>query len=422
MTTGALALLIFAAIFAQIAVLLLVWLYRRGRQNRGSEPQAASPQAPDVLPGQLPPSSGMAWEGFREFRVERRVFEDRGGSICSFYLVPVDGAPLPAFRPGQFLTFRLPVEDPVSHVPGNLVRCYSLSDRPRPDYYRISVKRVPPPAGSPELPPGRASGFLHDQVHEGSSLMIKAPAGHFHLVEDEPLPLVLIAGGIGITPMLSIINTLLQDGSARELWLYYGVRDGNEQIMQRHLKALAAAHANFHLHLCYSKPLASEVEGVDYQHRGRVDIPLLRATLKLMRYQFYVCGPKAMMESLVPGLEEWGVDTRDIHYESFGPATLVRHAQPALAPEATPGPPVTITFSHSGRRVAWNPAAGSLLAFAEEQGIAVESGCRAGSCGSCQTALEAGEVDYSQQPDADIEPGHCLLCISTPKTDLTLAV
>ena len=157
MTTGALALLIFVAIFAQIAVLLLVWLYRRGRQNRGSEPQAASPQAPDVLPGQLPPSSGMAWEGFREFRVERRVFEDRGGSICSFYLVPVEGAPLPAFRPGQFLTFRLPVEDPVSHVPGNLVRCYSLSDRPRPDYYRISVKRVPPPAGSPELPPGRAS-------------------------------------------------------------------------------------------------------------------------------------------------------------------------------------------------------------------------------------------------------------------------
>jgi len=222
--------------------------------------------------------------------------------------------------------------------------------------------------------------------------------------------------------MLSMINTLLQDGSARELWLYYGVRDGNEQIMQQHLKALAAAHANFHLHLCYSKPLASEVEGVDYQHRGRVDIPLLRATLKLMRYQFYVCGPKAMMESLVPGLEDWGVDTRDIHYESFGPATLVRHAQSASAPGATQGQPVTITFSHSGRRVAWNPAAGSLLAFAEEQGIAVESGCRAGSCGSCQTALEAGEVEYSQQPDADIEPGHCLLCISAPKTDLTLAV
>ncbi|MGB5649803.1 MAG: 2Fe-2S iron-sulfur cluster-binding protein, partial [Sedimenticolaceae bacterium] len=160
------------------------------------------------------------------------------------------------------------------------------------------------------------------------------------------------------------------------------------------------------------------VEGVDYDHRGRVDLPLLRNTLKLARYQFYVCGPKPMMESLVPGLEEWGVESGDIHYESFGPATLVKRETPAQIAVSTR--PVSVTFNRSRKRLTWNPAADSLLEFAEANGIDVDSGCRAGSCGSCQTALTAGKVDYNQQPDADIEPGHCLLCIATPSCDLVL--
>ena len=147
-------------------------------------------------------------------------------------------------------------------------------------------------------------------------------------------------------------------------------------------------------------------------------MPLLRNTLKLMRYQFYVCGPKPMMESLVPGLQEWGVDSGDIYYESFGPATLIKHEIPA--PAATNTQPVNITFSKSGKSLTWNPAAGSLLELAESNGIDVDSGCRAGSCGSCQTALTAGEVEYSQSPDADIETGHCLLCIATPRGNLVL--
>jgi ferredoxin-NADP reductase len=188
--------------------------------------------------------------------------------------------------------------------------------------------------------------------------------------------------------------------------------------MKEHLAELAMKHSNFHLHVCYSAPLEDDVEGVDYHHNGRVDVPLLRNTLDLMRYQFYVCGPKPMMESLIPGLEEWGVASGDIHYESFGPATLIKHEKPALA--ATDAQTVNITFSRSGKSLTWEPAAGSLLEFAEANAVDVESGCRAGSCGSCQTALTAGEVEYSQQPDADIEPGHCLLCIATPKCDLVL--
>ena len=414
MTTGTLALIILVAILAQVGVAAAIGIHRRGGRSRNL---AADEPAPD-MPTNGPSFSGAGWTGFREFSVQRRDFEDQSRSICSFYLVPCDGKPLPPFRPGQFLTFRLGVDEPAKDKPKNIVRCYSLSDSPRPDYYRVSIKRVLAPPDHPDVPPGVSSGFFHDHVQVGDRLMIRPPSGHFHLIEDEPLPIVLIGGGIGVTPMLSILNSVLERGVEREVWLYYGVRNGSEHIMKGHLQALAERHDNLHLHVCYSAPGEDEVEGVDYDHHGRVDLPLLRNTLRLARYQFYVCGPKPMMESLVPGLEEWGVDSGDIHYESFGPATLTKHEKPTSA--ATDTQPVNITFSRSGKRLSWNPAAGSLLEFAEANGIDVDSGCRAGSCGSCQTVLAAGQVEYGQQPDADIEPGHCLLCIATPSCDLVL--
>jgi hypothetical protein len=427
MTVELLAYIIFTALLAQVFVVALVGFYRRKRQYHEIVVPAGKPQdlsAPDkTVPLSADESvvPAVSWEGFREFRVQRREFENEDKSVCSFYLIPIDGRPLPAFRPGQFLTFRLSIEDPATGQNKSVVRCYSLSDHPRPDYYRVSIKRAPAPADRPEARPGLSSNFFHDHVQKGTSLIVKAPSGHFHLMEDEQLPIVLVGGGIGITPMLSIVNTLLEGGGRREIWLYYGVRNGAEQIMKDPLRELARVHDNFHLHVCYSNPHEDEVAGVDYRHNGRVDIPLLRATLKLMRYQFYVCGPKPMMESLIPGLEEWGVDTGDIHYESFGPASLAKQKKPKTGSKDISARKITITFSKTGTSVPWVPDAGSLLAFAEAQGIEVESGCRAGSCGCCQTTLEAGEVEYSQQPDADVEPGRCLLCISTPKGDLTLA-
>jgi len=422
MTTGTLAFIIFAAICVQVAVAVLIGFYRRRRRfqdldERGSEAEARlTPNAPAPSAAK-PLTNDLSWEGFREFVVRRREFEDGKCSICSFYLVPVDGKPLPDFRPGQFLTFRLSIEDSVTHESKTVVRCYSISDAPRPDYYRISIKRIPAPADLSDLPPGLSSSFFHDHIQENSRILVKAPSGHFHLMEDEPLPIVLIGGGIGITPMLSILNTMLESGTNREIWLYYGMSNGNEYIMKQHLQTLDRAYDNFHLHVCYSAPNEDDLEGADYRHNGRVTIPLLRTTLKLMRYQFYVCGPRPMMESLVSGLEDWGVDSGDIYYESFGPASLIKHEKAPLSANA---PPITVTFNQSGKSILWDSAADSLLEFAEANDIEVESGCRAGSCGSCQTAMETGEVDYSQEPDAEVAPGHCLLCISTPKSDLTL--
>ena len=422
-TVEMLVLTIAGLLITQVSIVALVGFYRRRREYHGLGAPVPGNQKNRSSENPLPTDAKVspAWDGFREFRVERRDVEDENRSICSFYLVPIDGQPLPSFRPGQFLTFRLQVEDPVTHQPKTVVRCYSLSDSPKPEHYRVSIKRVPSPSDQPELPPGISSNFFHDHVKEGTILKVKAPSGHFYLMEDEALPVVLIGGGIGITPMLSIIETLMERDSQREIWLYYGVSNGGEQIMRTRLQELARTHNNFHLHLCYSKPDQNDAEGIDYQHHTRVDIPLLRATLKFRRHQFYVCGPKPMMESMVPGLEEWGVDPEDIYYESFGPASLSKPKKTRDEFGKATAPAITVNFSKTGSQAPWDRTVDSLLELVEAHGIEVESGCRAGSCGGCQVALEAGTVEYSQQPDADVEPGHCLLCITTPSSDLTLA-
>jgi len=433
MSTETLALIIFVAILVQVMVVALVGLHRRKQQYKdlesrmdelqgSGEQKPATSDATQIIAPEVEDKAPPAWQGFKDFIVQRRVMEDAAESICSFYLIPVDGQPLPSFKPGQFLTFKLQITDPTSGEAKNVVRCYSLSDSPQPDYYRVSIKRVLPPANQPDLPPGCSSNYFHDHVQEGMKLSVKAPSGHFYLMEAEPLPIVLVGGGIGITPMVSIANTLLGSGSSREIWLFYGVRSSADHAMKEHLEKLQQAHANFHLHVCYSRPGEKDKEGVDYQHQGHVDLKRLRLILQLKRHQFYVCGPRAMMESLVPALETWGVATDDIYYESFGPATLPKHkkAKPQVSKPTETQQTITVTFSKSGKTVTWDPDAESLLELAEDNDIDVDSGCRAGSCGSCQTALESGEVDYNQGPDADIEAGHCLLCISKPKSDLTL--
>lgn len=420
MTTWSLTWLITLAIFVQVAAwAALAFLRHWGNfltlRERATGSHAEPPSVPTAKAPATTTPAAPGWEGFRPFRVSRKLYEDEAHSICSFYLMPVDGAPLPAFEPGQYLTFQFALGEAGDGSPHQVVRCYSLSDRPRPDYYRITVKRVP--AAGPELPAGRASNHLHDRVEEGDVLMLKPPAGQFHLQEYGPSPIALIGGGIGITPMLSIAKALLHAGSQRDIWLFYGVRNRADHAMREELAALAAHHPNLHLHICYSRPGEGDTAGVDYQHAGRISVDLLRLTLPRQVEQFYVCGPPPLMETLVPELEDWGVAAEAIHYEAFGPASVRRRNS---APTQAAHSAIQVTFSKSGKQLAWNPAAGSLLEFAEEHGIKVDSGCRAGNCGCCQTRIEDGEVDYHQQPDAEVEAGACLLCVSTPKQDLTL--
>lgn len=409
MTAQGLLLLILLAIFVQLVVYAGVgffrhWLaYQALKEQVGTAGAEARPEP--VREAVSPP---VAWDGWRDFRVVRREFEDTAGNVCSFYLAPVDGRPLPDYRPGQFLTFHL-------DLPGEakpLVRCYSLSDQAGPAHYRVSIKRVP--AAAPGLPPGLSSNHFHDHVQVGDLLAVKAPSGHFFLDVDSDAPVVLIAGGIGITPIYSMLAAALAARPGREVWLFYGVRDGAEMVFRTPLAELAARHPGLHLHVCFSRPRPQDVEGGDYRHAGRVDIERLRLELPLKPFHFYVCGPTPMMETLVPALADWGVPEARIHYEAFGPATVSRRQ---TIPVSAPG--LAVTFSTSGIRADWR--AGSLLELAEASGVKVESGCRSGCCGACQTAIVSGEVAYEQHPEYEVEAGSCLLCLAKPQTELVLA-
>lgn len=413
MTSLELLLWILAGIVLQLGVFLTLTFVRYWRQYQRLSllvtRQELSGELPEPEESPFPAAAEetQGWQGFRSFRVALVAIENADNSIRSFHLVPEDGQPLPPFLPGQFLTFRLDLPQ------GPLIRCYSLSDAPQPDHYRVTIKRVPS---------GLASNFFHDRVVEGSTLQVRAPSGYFHLDAGRS-PVILIGGGIGITPVLSMLLWSLTHQPDREIWLFYGVRNCRDHIMKTQLETLKRQHDNFHLHVCYSQPLPGDVAGRDYQHHGHVDIALLRQLLPLKPYHFYICGSPAMMESLVPALDAWGVPDTRIHFEAFGPASIQRPAkvqeQASPAAETMPQNGLQVSFARSEKQVAWDGQA-SLLELAERNGISIVSGCRIGSCGSCQAVIRSGEVTYRQTPNFDPEPGACLLCICQPKTDLVL--
>ncbi|MET0051724.1 MAG: 2Fe-2S iron-sulfur cluster-binding protein [Candidatus Thiodiazotropha sp.] len=414
MTTGALALLIGTLILVQI--LLALWLKLRRRRAEANNPASDITQPRISTPqqsGMPPQESGAAWTGFRAFRVVKREIENATGDIVSFYLAPEQPMPLPAYKPGQFLSVRVELPDGTESGAQTLTRCYSLSDRPHSDQYRISVKQIPG---------GQLSTHLHEKITVGSRLMVKAPSGAFQLIQKPPRPQVLIAGGIGITPMLSMLYALLDQGYEQDIWLFYGARNSREGIMLPRLRELAEYHPQFHLNLCYSRPDPKDRPGIDFQYAGHIDTVLLQRELPLNHYRFYLCGPAALMENLVPGLEALGVSEADIHFEAFGPSTLKRTDKTTQPDSATESQSWQVNFQSSGKSLAWSGAHENLLSLIEAEGIAVDTACRSGSCGSCQTRIESGSVIYDQTPDAEIQEGHCLLCVGRPGSDLSLAL
>ena len=390
------------ALFVQLVVGISVTRWRRRR--------VTASRAFSVLP-----TASGAWAGWREFRVVSRQFEDRAHTQCSFQLEPLDGIPLPAFVPGQFLTFALSIGGGLT-----LTRCYSLSDGPNESRYRITVKRVLAPAGRPELPPGACSSYLHDRFAIGDVVKVRAPAGRFVVDPKSTVPIVLIAGGIGITPLLSMLRGGLAAEPNRRVHLYYGVRQGAEHGFRKELEELARRHPTLQLKVVYSQPGPDDASGQDYQHAGHVDVDLLRRTLPAGRHRFYVCGPPALLASLIPALGQWGVLPDDIHHEAFGPASA-RSAQDCSRAEVPrPSIPLEIMFRGSARTLAWDGRDANLLDLAERHDLSIESGCRSGSCGTCEVELISGTVSYAEKPDHEITPGHCLLCVGFPESALEL--
>ena len=372
------------------------------------------------------------WNGFRKFRVAKKERESDG--CHSFYLAPHDGKPLPSFRPGQYLTFQL-------KVPGQkkpVIRCYSLSAKHDERFYRCTIKKMLPPNSAPDGQPGISSTYFNDVVKEGDILDVKAPCGNFFLDESNESPVVLIAGGVGITPMMAMAETLIKNRTTRPIHLFVGFPNGPTHIFKTALEQMEVDHPSLRLTVCYSEPLETDRLDHDYHVAGRITIPMLRAALPSTNCDFYLCGPGPMMEALTQGLAEWGVEESRINTEAFGPSSVKKRKRAAIPAAVAVGAgvgteaespgnghsptdsAVTVSFDRSGKQLSWNDDYDSLLEFAESHGIEIEAGCRAGNCGTCVTAVKTGKVKYAEQAGADCEDGTCLPCICIPDQSLTL--
>ena len=361
-----------------------------------------------------PGSQGKA--GFRGLRVAAKIVES--SLITSFHLEAADGSALPAFRPGQFLVFKIPSDD----AKGYVLRNYSLSGAPDDQsHYRISVKREP--AAGPGLPVGLSSNYLHDTVMVGDVLDADGPRGEFVLDEASARPVVLLSGGVGLTPMVAMLHALAHRSTRRTLFLH-ACENGDVHALRDEVNALIGQRPGLSAHYCYRAPSAQDRTASHFQSEGFITREVMQNLLCLDDYDFYLCGPPPFMQAMYQTLRGLGVTKDRIAYEFFGPATVLdaeskpKPITPTILPTAAGA--ITVEFRKSGIVAAWNAAAQSLLSFAEDQGIQPDFSCRAGICGTCTSRIVSGEVSYFEDPLEDVAPGELLLCCTRPKTAIVL--
>ncbi|MFM0738129.1 pyridoxamine 5'-phosphate oxidase family protein [Paraburkholderia xenovorans] len=352
-------------------------------------------------------------------RLRVAAVHDETPSIRSFHFESVDGSPLPAFEPGQFL----PIRVPVAGADTPLVRTYTLSDTSNTRQYRISVKRQ-----------GVASNWLHDHLAVSMSIETMTPRGAFIYDRASPRASVFISAGIGITPMLTMLHHAIDARTAhsptKPLHFFHGARNESERPFSAHLKELAGRHRDVSIHLFDSeRSEAWDAAAVPATWPGRINVAGLKGLLPFDDYDFYLCGPEAFMRDLYKGLRALNVADDRIRFEAFGPASIQRTpaAMPNVAlkePDDASGKtttPVTggvaVTFARSQRTVQWLPKDGTLLDFAEACGIDAPSSCRSGMCGTCSTRVSSGTIAYDGPVEADIQPGHALICVGRPLVD-----
>ena len=356
------------------------------------------------------PSPPPAWPGFRGLTVT--AIEHESDSVISIRFENPDGEPLPAARPGQYLTLRIQPEGAARP----LLRNYSLSGPPDGGYYRIAVKREHD---------GAASNYLHRRLAPGDQLDVAAPRGTFILDESED-PVLLISAGIGATPVLAMLNALAAQHSGRQVWWLHTARCGHEHSFAAEARALLARCPNTRIRVYYSRPSAEDREGRDFDMAGRLTPTLLLELEPPRNAEAYLCGPTMFMNEVSAALASIGLDASRIHTEPFGPEpglTPGIAATPARTPHLPSGPRgdgPTIEFARSDLSVPWSNDYGSLLELAEACDVPVRWSCRTGVCHNCETTLIAGELDYNPDPVEPPAEGSALICCSRPRDDLVL--
>jgi nitric oxide dioxygenase len=248
------------------------------------------------------------WDGFRSFIVDRKVIES--DVITSFYLKPVDQKEIADFLPGQYISIKLEIEgEEFTHI-----RQYSLSDAPGKNYYRISVKRE---AGTAN-PDGMVSNYLHDTVTEGEILQVSAPAGDFVLDTEINTPVVLLSGGVGLTPMLSMLKTVVEVQPDRKVTFIHAAANGKVHALREEVESLTSLE-NVNSFFFYDSPTEEDRMNHNFDVEGYVTKEWLANNLPTAEAEFYFCGPVPFMRAINTSLKNLGVNAERIHFEFFGP-------------------------------------------------------------------------------------------------------
>ena len=355
------------------------------------------------------PRFQLSWRGFRPLKVV--ASHEESLDIRSFQLAALDGSRLPTPLPGQHIAVRL--RPNVGAPP--VVRNYSLCGPANSGTYTIAVKN--------EGGPG--SSFLNEHVHTGDLLEASAPRGVFTLRPGAE-PLVLLSAGIGITPMLAMLHAASEQGVQREVWWFHSARDSAHHVFADQVRTLMKRLPRGHLFNIYTRPGASDLPGISYDLKGRLNVTVLKQLGVSPSADFYLCGPTGFLSDLCTGLKAWPVDVSRIYTEVFGSSDLpapgaVGSARPA--PHLPPGPMgegPSVTFSRSGIAPRWDARFRSLLELAEACSIPVRWSCRSGVCHSCESGLIDGCIRYSPEPLDPPAEGIALICCAIPTSDIAL--
>lgn len=345
---------------------------------------AASSAAPTTnvppITAAVPPSRPNSWNGL--LRVVR-VFSETP-NVKSFRLTDPAGGQLPfSYLPGQFLT--------VTAAPDgqSVKRSYTIASSPtQREFCEIAVKREEQ---------GAVSRFLHDRVKEGDTLQIAAPSGRFTFTGEEASSVVLIAGGVGVTPMMSAIRYLTGRSWSGDIFFVYAVRGEADIIFRQELEYLQGRFPNLHVVF-----VAEQVESAAWPYAtGRITRELLEASVpQIASRRVHVCGPPPMMSAVQSILAEIGVPPDHVRTEVF-----IGKERPASPLEAIPAAEVNVaavTFARS-RRTAMLPPTKTVLEASEDVGVNIEYSCRVGTCGACRTKLLSGSV--TMEVEDGLEPG-----------------
>jgi len=362
-----------------------------------AQPTAAQKAAPQPAPK---PAPAAAPRGFVQVPVINVIRETE--DIATFRMVRPDGF---EFKPGQFLTVRVNVDGkPVA-------RCYTISSPPEATgYLEISVKRQ-----------GLLSGTLHSTVRPGSMIAINAAAGGFTYPAGDDRSVVLIAGGVGITPMTCMLRHAVQADPTRPVTLLYSVHTNRDVAFREELRLLGARNPQVKLVVTTTRgPHETEF------FSGRIDRRMIQDHVDdPANTIFMICGPAPMIDAMKSALAELGVPAAQIRSEAFEAAVASASATDAPSKVSAVVAPAASGFQlqlvDSGTTLTASPGS-TILETCEEAGVALPVVCRAGVCGSCRTRLADGRVRCeSELLDAnDRADGYILPCVSWPEEDCAL--